>query len=259
VGSSLPGYAAFATTGNGPFVHTSEVNALSPLQKPGGGTIAAEYYDPSGFNVTLSLTDGQTHVVAIYMADYDGQNRTESVQAFAGNSPLTSPVTISNFTGGDYVVFDVSGSVTFTFTHLGGGSAVFDGLFVGAPTTPTASPAATLTPAATTAVKTPTPTPTLTGTALTISAGAGKALTNVTLGSFVSTSRLVTPPSFTALIHWGDSSVASKATVVYNPSTRRFSILGSHKYAPKGKYRIVIDVLGIDGSKLELSGLANIT
>jgi len=129
--SSLPSYASFSTTGSGPYVHPSQVNPLSALQKPGGGTVAAEYYDPNGFGVTLNLTDGKTHQVALYLADYDGQNRIETVQAFGpGNVALTAPITVSSFTGGVYLIFNVSGDVTFKFTHVAGGSAVLSGLFI---------------------------------------------------------------------------------------------------------------------------------
>ena len=129
--SALPSYASFSTTGSGPYVHSSEVNPLSALQKPGGGTIADEYYGNSNFNVTLDLTDGNTHQVALYAADFDGQNRTETVQAFGpGNVALTAPITVSSFTGGDYLIFNVSGSVTFQFTRVAGGSAVLSGLFI---------------------------------------------------------------------------------------------------------------------------------
>ena len=129
--SNLPAYASFSTTGAGPYVHTSEVNPAAALTNPGGGTVAAEYYDPAGFSATLNLTDGKTHQVALYLADYDGQNRVETVQAFGpGNVALTAAISVSSFTGGVYLIFNVSGDVTFQFTHVAGGSAVLSGLFI---------------------------------------------------------------------------------------------------------------------------------
>jgi hypothetical protein len=53
------------------------------------------------------------------------------VQVFDSHgNALTSPVTVNSFTGGTYVLFNVTGSVTFNFAHISGGSAVLSGLFV---------------------------------------------------------------------------------------------------------------------------------
>jgi hypothetical protein len=101
--------------------------------------------------------------------------------------------------------------------------------------------------------------PTLTGTGLTISAVAGDALSNVAIGNFTSTSSSVKPASFTVTINWGDGSAVSKASLLYNASTKHFTISGSHKYIAKGKHKIVIDIVGIDGSKLDISAIANVT
>jgi len=129
---SLPGTVSYTNTGSGPFYYPSDYGLSSALQRPNGpGRVASEFYASASFNVTLSFSTAGTHRIALYMADYDNQNRTESVQAFDSHgNALTSATSVSNFTGGTYLLFNVSGSVTFTFTHIAGGSAVLAGLFI---------------------------------------------------------------------------------------------------------------------------------
>jgi hypothetical protein len=104
---------------------------VTGIQTPDGGTIAAEYIDATGFDVGLKLTDGKTHQIALYVAEFDNPGRTESIQAFDdANTALGPAITVSNFSLGQYVLFDVSGSVTYHFAGISGGSPVFSALLL---------------------------------------------------------------------------------------------------------------------------------
>ena len=129
---NLPAGDAYINTGNGPFYYPSLTGSSPALQRPNGtGRVASAFYDPRGFNVTLGFSDTSTHRVALYLADFDSQNRTEAVQVFDSHgNALTSPVMVSSFSSGKYILFDVTGNVTFTFTHVAGGSTVLAGLFI---------------------------------------------------------------------------------------------------------------------------------
>ena len=97
----------------------------APVASPPSGTAAP----PFDFN--LNLTDGTTHQVSLYLLDYDQQNRQESVQVLDANThAVLAGKTVYPFTGGDYVVFDISGSVVLRISQVSGGGPVMTGLFL---------------------------------------------------------------------------------------------------------------------------------
>ena len=153
---------------------TADVRALQIL-KPSDPTrprIAAAY-NGLAFDFPLSFTDGNTHQVALYMVDYDSMNRSQTVQVIDNStSNVISTQSVSNFSAGAWLVYDVTGSVTFHFICTGGINAVLNGIFIdGAATSPTPTP-------------TPTPAPTAPSVAdsgfETIAAGSGNYLYNPT-------------------------------------------------------------------------------
>jgi hypothetical protein len=102
------------------------------LQLPGGGRLAATWYNDPSFTVGLNLTDGQPHQVAIYFVDWDFNGRSQRVTF---ENPASGQVLdtrdISGFTGGRYLVYTVTGDVRIRVTNLSGVNAVLSGLFFG--------------------------------------------------------------------------------------------------------------------------------
>jgi hypothetical protein len=94
-----------------------------------GGTC---YYN-TGFSIAVNVASG-TEQVALYVIDYDKQGRTETITA-AGAAAQT----VSNFTAGEYLVYDVTGSVTFNITENTGPNAVVSALFFDPTTAPPAA------------------------------------------------------------------------------------------------------------------------
>jgi len=119
--------------------------------------VAARWDSTSFFTIDLNITDGQTHRVAIYSLDWDGNNRAQKVDLldWATNAVLDSR-TLSSFNGGQYLVWDIKGRVKISVNRTGAKTAVVSGLYFGGPMTPTPSPTPTPTPSAS---PTPTPTP----------------------------------------------------------------------------------------------------
>jgi len=131
VGDTLPSSALTSTTGLAYTWAASTTNAVAPQNLGGTGRVAAEWYGQPSLDFDLNLTDGAEHQVALYVLDYDGQNRTESVQVLnASTQAVLASETVSSFTGGDYVVFDVTGNVIFRITKVSGGSAALTGVFL---------------------------------------------------------------------------------------------------------------------------------
>ena len=133
--SSYPVYAAVTTSNVATWVwnsSTSDDRALQDANTTGATdrTAACWYSNGGSFTVDVNLPDGNTHVVSIYADDWDNQGRTERVDVI---DPSTGTVldsrTISSFTGGVYLSWQLTGNVQLRFTALTGPNAVMNGIF----------------------------------------------------------------------------------------------------------------------------------
>ncbi|MGI8733630.1 MAG: Ig-like domain-containing protein [Pyrinomonadaceae bacterium] len=139
---NYPSYAQVSVTGYTSPTWMASTTDIRALQKAAGtDRVAARWSASSVFTIDLNITDGQTHRVALYNLDWDGNNRSQRIDLFdwATNAPLDSR-TISSFNGGQYLVWDVSGRVKIVVTRTGAKTAVLSGLFFGGPATPTPTP-----------------------------------------------------------------------------------------------------------------------
>lgn len=101
-----------------------------------GDRIAATYYGSSYTNSSISFdlnfTDGNTHQIAFYALDWDQKARGETIQIVDGTSIQTRVLdaeSISNFTNGTYLVWNVSGHVIVNVVLNSGANAVVSGVF----------------------------------------------------------------------------------------------------------------------------------
>ena len=82
------------------------------------------------FTVNVNLTDGQTHQIALYFLDWDSAGRSEQVTALnAATGAVLDSRTVSSFSSGEYLVWDISGNVSFQINCLAGPNAVLSGMF----------------------------------------------------------------------------------------------------------------------------------
>lgn len=138
-GSSLPSYATLTTSSAQTYTWVQSTTDSRALQTaPGASTrIAACDYASTSFALNLDLTDGQTHQIALYLVDFDRQNRSETVQVSdAVTGTVLDTRTVSNFSGGEYLVWDLSGNLKITITSTAGVNGVASGIFFD-PTSPT--------------------------------------------------------------------------------------------------------------------------
>jgi hypothetical protein len=135
-GASYPSYAGVAPINEGIAVWTSNTSAPPALETPGNaGRIAACWYASTSFYVNVALTDGQQHSVALYFLDWDKQGRSEQVQiSSATTGVVLDTETISSFSGGEYLRWDMSGNILIKVTDMSGPNAVMSGLFFDPPT-----------------------------------------------------------------------------------------------------------------------------
>jgi hypothetical protein len=130
---SLPSYAKMSTSGSSAAVWTRKTTDVRALTNPAGGRVAAALYSTKSFNLNVNVTDGGTHQVALYFLDWGGSTRSERIDVLNSYGQIIDTRTISSFHGGKYLVWNISGNVTFRITRLAGPNAVVSGVFFGGP------------------------------------------------------------------------------------------------------------------------------
>ena len=128
---AYPSYATVTPSGQTEFTWTSDTQDPRGLQVPGQSyRIAAAWYSSTDFTVGINLTDGNTHQVAVYCLDWDIQGRVETVSILnAQTGAVLDSHTISSFTTGQYLVWNLSGNIEIQVTDVSGPNAVIGGLF----------------------------------------------------------------------------------------------------------------------------------
>jgi hypothetical protein len=93
--------------------------------------IASTYYGSPSFSLDVNLTDGNMHQVALYFLDWDGEGRAETVTILDASTQalLDIPRQVSNFSGGQYLLWNLKGHVTIQFTLNAGANALVNGVF----------------------------------------------------------------------------------------------------------------------------------
>jgi hypothetical protein len=130
---SNPSYVTPVATGEGQSVWPNSPTDIRALQEPSDPAvrIAGVWYSSTSFTVDLNITDGNTHQVAVYCLDWDQLGRSETVAITDANGNVLNTQSLSNFGGGVYLVWNVSGHVKIQVTLTSGVNAVVTGLFFG--------------------------------------------------------------------------------------------------------------------------------
>jgi len=133
---SNPAYATFAVQSQGNWTWNGSTTDPRALAIAGAGRLAAAWYSTPAlqtFSFDVNVTGGSAHQVALYALDWDSKGRSETIQVVdtATNTVLDTR-SVSNFTNGLYLVWNLSGHVTINVTPTGGTNAVVSGVFFGA-------------------------------------------------------------------------------------------------------------------------------
>ena len=128
--ASSPSYVTVTPSGNNSQVWAASTNDPRALQKAGGATdrIAASWFTSSVMNIDLAFNDSNTHQVAIYVVDWDRLGRTEGIEIKDANKKVLDARAVTGFSGGEYLVWNVSGHVVVQVVN-GSTTAVMSGLF----------------------------------------------------------------------------------------------------------------------------------
>ncbi len=140
--TSYPSYVAVTPQGYSYFTFASSTSDTRGLQRAASTAtdrVAACWYTGATMTIGLQFSDSATHQVAVYMVDWDGYGggRSQRVDVVDGNGAVLDSRTVSSFSEGAYLVWNLSGQVSLRITNTNpSGNAVAFGLFFGgAPTT----------------------------------------------------------------------------------------------------------------------------
>lgn len=134
--SSTPSYATVAVTGDATYTWAASTTDPRALQTASGAStrIASTYYSSTNFTINVDITDGNTHRVGLYLLDWDGGARSETVTILdAGTNAVLDTETYSGFQNGEYASWNIHGHVLIQVKVTGGPNAVVSGIFFGAP------------------------------------------------------------------------------------------------------------------------------
>jgi PKD repeat protein len=132
--ANYPSYAIVTASGQSSHTWASSTTNVRALQKPENPTdrLAACWYSFSSFLVDVNLTDSRLHPFSIYALDWDSTSRSERIDVLDASSGATLDTrTISSFSGGEYLTWNMSGHVQFRVATVAGANAVISGLFIG--------------------------------------------------------------------------------------------------------------------------------
>ena len=137
--SGLPANDTVTPSGESTYTWTTTSTDPRALQVPGSSNrVAAVWYSATSFTVDVNLGDGQTHDLELYFVDWDNKGRSEQVQiSNASTGTVLNTQTISSFTNGVYLDWQVSGNLLITITREAGANAVLNGLFLDSTASPT--------------------------------------------------------------------------------------------------------------------------
>jgi hypothetical protein len=199
--NNVPSYATVTVPGAaGPtytwIASTTDVRALlkgaSQTDRIGSTYYTAANTTPFVFDI--NITDTKTHLLALYLLDYENAGRAETISILnASTSAVLATQPMTAFGNGVYAVFNVSGHVQVKFSYTSGLNAVLSGLFF--------STAVALPPPPVVSITTPLAGAAITGTATvsaTATASAGMASVQFQLdGNNLGAAVTGTGPTFT--------------------------------------------------------------
>jgi hypothetical protein len=131
--ANYPSYVTVTPSNNGYYLWADPTSDPRALQKPSSATenVAGCWYTYGTFTIDLNFTDTATHQVALYMVDFDiGRGRSQQVEIVDSTNRVIDSRTASNFIGGQYLVWNLSGRVVIRVTNINpSGNAVVSGIF----------------------------------------------------------------------------------------------------------------------------------
>ena len=111
--------------------NTAATNIRALQNLSGSGRTAAAWRSTTGLFVDIDFTDQAVHQVAIYCLDENQVGRVETLSLLnAQTNAVLDTRSVSDFTTGVYVLWNVTGHVKLQVTKVDGTNAVISGVFL---------------------------------------------------------------------------------------------------------------------------------
>ncbi len=136
--TSFPSFVTVDQTGGSPVIVDNTTKNLAGLQLAATPTQRISAYEAAASteSISLNFTDAAVHQTELYLADVDRKHRTETVQLIDNvTGTVLDSRTISNFTKGEYLIYNLRGNVSLKLINNAGPTAVYGGIFFDAPST----------------------------------------------------------------------------------------------------------------------------
>jgi hypothetical protein len=130
--SSYPAYAQVSVSGQTEYTWAGSTSDVRALQKPSSGDrIASTWVSPTSFTIDINMVDGNSHRVALYCLDWDKRGRAQTVEVVnALTGAVLDSKSLSKFSDGKYLVWNLTGNIRIRITKTGGVNAVVSGIFL---------------------------------------------------------------------------------------------------------------------------------
>ncbi len=131
--ASYPSYVAVTPSGYSKYVWADTTTDPRGLQKSTAAAdrVAACWYSTGTVSIDFNFHDSATHQVAVYVVDWsDWFGRTERVEILDANNGVLDSRMVAGFTGGQYLVWNLSGHAVVRITNTNSKSnGVISGIF----------------------------------------------------------------------------------------------------------------------------------
>lgn len=134
--ANIPSYATISVVGNLNYTFATNTTDQRAPQPSGGGSTRQDivWYNASPFTINLNLTDGQSHLLSIYAVDWNNGGRVQQYQIKqSGTGTVLDTRTLSNFTDGKYVQWEVTGNIQINVSKISGANALVNAIFLDPP------------------------------------------------------------------------------------------------------------------------------
>jgi hypothetical protein len=119
-------------SGENSYTWTSSTTAIRALENLSStGRSAGRWAAATDFFVDINFTDQAVHQIAIYCLDWNETGRAETISVLnAATNAVLDTRSVSSFTKGVYVLWNVTGHVKLQITKTAGNNAVISGVFL---------------------------------------------------------------------------------------------------------------------------------
>ena len=129
--SSIPPDVIWNITANAETAWNIESTEQRALAIPDASArLAARWQAPTSISLSISFSDGEWHNVSLYFLDWENSGLEQTITLKDASGLQLNNQTVSAFSAGKYLSWNVRGSVEFCITGNIGGAVVLSGVFI---------------------------------------------------------------------------------------------------------------------------------